>query len=188
MRTPVRNVRVLVALALATLTTGCSSIRLNHDWDRDAPFSSYQTFAWIEQRPAAADGNARTALVQNDLLHKRIQSAVTEELEAHGLRPDPDNPDLRVVYHTGIEDKINVTDWGYSYSYDYWGYGGRDIDVYQYEEGTLVVDLIDSETTELVWRGWATGTVDRSASPEKRDYRIAEAVHKIMSRYPPPAK
>ncbi|UCH83782.1 MAG: DUF4136 domain-containing protein [Candidatus Latescibacterota bacterium] len=172
------------ALCLVALTFGCSSYSVNHDWDRDAPFPTYKTYNWLDiSRPEP--GSIQAARSRNDLLEGRIKRAVNSELAKKGLTFVNDNPDLLVVYHTGVESKINVTDWGYRYSYDYWGWGGRQIDVYQYQEGTLIVDLIENATKELVWRGYATRTVDENWSPEKEEQVINTAVGKIFKKYPP---
>jgi hypothetical protein len=106
-------------------------------------------------------------------------------MEERGIAKS-DNPDLLVVYHIGTQEKIQVTDWGYRYSDYYWGYGGRQIDVHQFTEGTLVIDLIDAESKNLVWRGTGTGAVEKSQrSPEEIQAKIDEVVHKIMKSFPP---
>ena len=60
------------------------------------------------------------------------------------------------------------------------------IDVYQYEEGTLVLDFVDGISKELIWRGVGTGEIDRYASPEQQDKGINEAIYKILRNFPPP--
>jgi hypothetical protein len=180
-----KNFARIGAIALAGLMIGCSSMSFNHDWDRDAGFQNYSTYAWMSQPTATTSTSAQRARTQNTLLEKRIHNSVDQVLREKGLTMTSDNPDLLLVYHTGLQDKVNVTDWGYRYSYDYWGWGGRDIDVYQYTEGTLIIDMIDANTKELVWRGSATGTVDPGASPEKTDAKIDKAVRGILESYPP---
>src|SRR5208283_950583 len=51
--------------------------------------------------------------------------------------------------------------------------------------GMLVVNLVDSGTGAMVWRGMASGDVDANASPEKHDKKIQEVVQKIFRSYPP---
>ena len=107
-------------------------------------------------------------------------------MAARGLAPSNAQPDLEVVYHVGAQDKIQVTDWGYRYSDYYWGYGGRQIDVYQYTEGTLVIDLVDAATDNLVWRGSGSGVVDQTQrTPEEMQARMNDIVAKIMKSFPP---
>ncbi|MDH3196696.1 MAG: DUF4136 domain-containing protein [Candidatus Krumholzibacteria bacterium] len=175
---------LLPALLFAVVAAGCSSMEFSHDWDKDADFATYRTYAWVNV-PTTAVGDAQAARRTNALLDKRIKSAVDAEMKTKGFSVDTASPDLLVVYHVGVQDKVNVTDWGYRYSYDYYGWGGRNIDVYQYTEGTLILDLIDAQTKELVWRGSAMATLEDNPSPEKAEARLQQAVQGIMANYPP---
>ena len=169
-------------LALA----GCSSISVNHDYDTHADFTTYQTFAWME-RSQEMPANAEQAEQSSDLLDRRIRGSIEGELAHRGMaQVTGSEADLLVVYHLGTQEKVQVTDWGYSYSNYYWGYGGRQIDVYQYTQGTLIIDLVDAGTQNLVWRGSGTKTIDRTQkSPEQLQANIDEAVGRIMQSYPP---
>jgi hypothetical protein len=51
--------------------------------------------------------------------------------------------------------------------------------------GTLVVDLVDAGNKELVWRGTATTPIDKTASVEKREAAVQEAVEKLFAAFPP---
>ncbi len=54
--------------------------------------------------------------------------------------------------------------------------------VYQYTEGTLVVDFVDPTTERVLWRGTATGVVHHPQNPDLN--KVAKAVDKLMSHYP----
>ena len=56
---------------------------------------------------------------------------------------------------------------------------------YQYDEGTLLLDIVDSMTWKPVWRGSAQAEVNLDADPEKKQERIDEAVRRILERFPP---
>jgi len=184
-RFDVRILYLMAIIALAMVAAGCSTISVNHDYDSEADFATYNTFAWL-QEPVTAIGDAAAARQQNTLLDKRIRSAVEAELQAKGMTADTETPALLLVYHTGVDSKINVTDWGYTYPTRYGGwYGDRDVDVYQYEEGTLIVDLIDAKTHQLVWRGTATKTLEDNPSPERMEQNLREVVGKMFASYPP---
>jgi len=164
---------------------GCgSSISTNYDYDVNAKFEDFRTYDWVAA-PETTPGNANQAIQQNDLLDKRIRGAVDAQLAEKGLTRDTNSPDLLVVYHVGLQDKVQVTDWGYRYSDYYWGYGGREIDVYNYTEGTLIIDLVDASTQQLVWRGAGQKAVDANRNPDKATQEINNVVGKIMSKYPP---
>ena len=54
-----------------------------------------------------------------------------------------------------------------------------------YTEGTLVIDLVDAEKKEMVWRGMGTGIVKRYKNPEDAQRNIDKIVDRIMQGFPP---
>ena len=180
-----RFIGTLIAAGLLLIVVGCgTSIQTNYDYDVNASFENYRTYDWIPL-PDAPAGSAQQARQRNDLLDKRIKNHVNAALQENGMTLDTNTPDMRIVYHVGVQDKVQVTDWGYRYSDHYWGWGGRDIDVYNYEQGTLILDFIDASTQNLVWRGAGSVALDTSTNPEKQDELVRKVVGKIMSKYPP---
>jgi len=168
---------------LATLA-GCSSLEVNYDYDMNVDWSHYQTYAWMGGNSSASSVSAG-AVVDSGLLDQRIRKSIEWEMEQRNISTS-DNPDVLVVYHIGSEEKLQVTDWGYRYSDYYWGYGGRQIDVYEFTTGTLVIDIIDAETENLIWRGNGTKVIDTTQrSPEEMQERIDNVVNKIMASFPP---
>ena len=138
--------------------------------------------------PPDAAGSVKSALERNSLLDKRIKESVNSQLAAKGYTQEATNPDFLTLYHTGAEDKVNVTDYGYGYGrYGGW-YGGGGVDVYQYKEGTLILDVIDAKSKQLVRRGFAQGTIDPDAPTEKREKRLNEAVSRMLANFPPTGK
>jgi hypothetical protein len=57
--------------------------------------------------------------------------------------------------------------------------------VYEYQQGTVIVDLIDAQKQELVWRGTVTGVLESNPTPEKMDKNANAAMAKLFSQYPP---
>ncbi len=174
------------ALALVMLIAlgGCSTMTVTFDYDNNVDWDGHQTYAWLAPVDSAEESPAQSPL-NSGLLDKRIREAVEYEMGERGITPG-DNPDILVKYYLGTEEKVQVTDWGYRYSDYYWGYGGRQIDVYQFTQGTLVFDIIDAESKSLIWRGTATGTVEgEQRSPEEQEARVNNVVHKILEKFPP---
>jgi hypothetical protein len=166
---------------LLVLLASCSSVSVKHDYDRETDFQQYKTYAWSEQ---AMPGDA---LAQNPLVKKRVQVAVDETLRSKGYSlTELEQADFVVVTHAGIKERMRVQDWGRYGWYDpWWGpYGGR-VDVSYYEEGTLVIDIVDAKEKELVWRGMGTGIVKQYAKPEKMQKDIDQDVTKILAAFPP---
>jgi hypothetical protein len=170
------------ALALLLFTVACD-IKTSVDYDRNADFSSYKTYAWFDpENPEISDLN-----------HRRILAAVDSNLAAKGLQKADSDPDLYVTYF-GDEDEQTVIDtnhYGYGYGAGwYWG-GGMGMasstsTVRSYTKGTLVVDMYDASKKELVWRGAISGTV--SDNPQTNEKNINKGFAKLFKQYPPEIK
>ncbi|HXV27477.1 MAG TPA: DUF4136 domain-containing protein [bacterium] len=184
----------LTALVFLGLTAaGCAGISVSSDYDSNANFTGFKTYDWAGLQPIT--GNPR---LDNDILHERIRNAVDREFAAKGYQKIAGgSPDFKVAYHVGLEDKIDVMTFNY-YDYGYPAYYGTygfrhqmgawpasQTSVYQYEEGTLILDIVDPATKKLIWRGTAKAEVSVSDSPEKKEARIDKAVHKILLQFPP---
>ena len=171
-----KNVMAVFVASVFIFLASCSSISVNTDYDQQADFSAYKTFAWIPQRKGAA--------ARNPLMDKRIKKAVNEELIAKGYTGNTSGPDLLLAYHTGMRSKVDVTSWGYGYG-RYWRYPGGGVSVYQYQEGTLVLDIVDAQKKELVWRGIAQKALSETSSVEKREENLKKIVAKLLKNFPP---
>jgi hypothetical protein len=181
-----KRLSLLFAFLAMTAVLGCSSITVNYDYDKKADLTSFKTYAWLPD-PATPSKNVKDELARNSLVDQRVKNAVNRGLAEKGFRQDAKKPDFLVSYHTGVEDKVNVADWGYNYSwgYPYWGPTGRNISVHQYKEGTLILDFISPKNLTLVWRGIAQAVLPTRETPEKSEKLINEAVDKILKGFPP---
>lgn len=149
----------------------------NYDYNASYDFSKLHTYGWADI-PARSDADP--------FVVKRVAGAVEAQLMGKGYTLAAGKPDFMVATYVGRRTRIQVTDFGYRYGPRAGWYGPGGLDVYEYEEGSLVVDVVDYRTKDLVWRGTATGTVDPGASPEKKTKTINEAVAKIFKDFPPP--
>ena len=170
---------------LAITMTACSGIKANSIFDTEYAFGGSATYIWAEQAPPVVNGRA------NDLLHRRIVSSVDRELSAKGMRLDA-NATYRIVYYVGVERIPRVTTSGYyGGGWRRWGRGwGVDVGtsttrVSHYNEASLTLDVLDSRTDALVWRGTVKGTVNPGDSMEKRNSKLTEAVSKMLEGFPP---
>ena len=72
------------------------------------------------------------------------------------------------------------------YGYPSAGYAGAGR-VSEYLRGTLVLDIIDVRTEEVIFRGWARKSLHSDPSPEKVRMYVTEAVEEILKDFPPAA-
>jgi len=177
--------KVLFA-SLFFVAASCSSIKVYSDYDKNADFSAYKTYAFYKK------GIDKVEI--SDLDKRRILKAIEAQLDAKGMVKSED-PDLLVNIFTKSREKIDVYNnnyygwypWYYGYGYGYFGpgYGFGYTNVSSSTEGTLFIDLIDARKKELVWQGIGTGLLSYSKSIEKKEAMINEFVTEIMVAYPP---
>ncbi|MEC9486739.1 MAG: DUF4136 domain-containing protein [Prosthecochloris sp.] len=177
-------------LLAVVLLASCSTVSVTSDYDRAADFSKLQSYRWPLDSEEIRKGDL---LAEHPLVYKRVQSAVDRELRGKGYRKSTSqSADFIVHTHAGIK-KLKTYHQRYGIEFPlhngwyspWWGpYGGISYVSY-YEEGTLVVDIIDASTRELVWRGVATRVVRDYQSPEDMQKDIDEAVAEVLSRFPP---
>jgi hypothetical protein len=183
---PVIHMTLVTCFCLALAALSCSSqVAVNADYDTSADFTKYKTYAWLDQ-VVPADKIPEGLGADNDITDRRIRNALTEEMAAKGFVETTTDPDLVIFYHIGVEDKVDVTDWGYSYASTgrYWGWDTRNVDTYEYQEGILIVDFVDAKSKVLVWRGTAQKVLG-NLTPEEADQAIKDIVKKLMTLYPP---
>jgi hypothetical protein len=174
-------------LALAVLLSGCATMKVQSEFNPKAPFESYRTYTWLK----AAPGTEQAPAVRDPDLRARVIMEIDRELAKKGLTPAPEGaePDLLVWVHGFHTQRIDVANYGYAYggAYMYGPYGGAAVampvvDVRQYADGTLLIDLVDAKTKELSWRGTAT---DTAQSADQLRANIGVAIKKLMEIYPP---
>jgi hypothetical protein len=173
----------LIVLAFFCLVS-CSSVSVTTDYDRTADFSKYKTFAFYE----LADKSGALS----DLNKKRIVGYVKGQMITKGFQESSVNPDVLVnvtailVNKQSVTANTNVYGYGGYYRPYRWGggYGGMattSYDTYNYKDGSLIVDIIDGKSKELVWQGIGNKEIDKPDSDP--DKVIAEAVAKIMNDF-----
>lgn len=173
-----------VTLALtALLITGCGTPT---KVDKGAIHAS--TFSFIAGGSKAVPG----FVDDREPIHATIQEAISRNLASKGLSRVPSGGDLTVAYliiigNNGTTEAINA----------YFGYG-RDASALQdkahhaytssknpnyFEAGTLLIDIIDARTFELVKRSYVTRPLLRDPSAQVRAERIQEAVDAVLKDF-----
>lgn len=172
-------------LVFALVLTSCSSVRVAADYDREANFDQYKTFAFFKPGIDKAE--------ISDLDKRRILRAIETELLAKGYTKSED-PDMLVSMFTKSTQRVDVYNnawgwggWGWG-GYGGWGWGwgpgwgGNQVSTST--EGMLYIDIIDNAKKELIWQGSGTGYL-ATKNIEKKEARIKEFVQKTLMQFPP---
>ncbi len=174
---------VLFIVMVLTMAS-CSSVKVAYDYDKQADFTKYKTYAFTEDV---------SKMPVDELNRGRIISAVETELAAKGFTKS-DNPDVLIdIFVTAkkrTEAVANTSGTGYRGGYyGRYGYGGgfstTTVSYNDYVDGTLLINMVDKSTEKIAWQGRGTRTLDEDASASKREQNINYAVKQIFTNYPP---
>jgi Domain of unknown function (DUF4136) len=181
-------INLCVVLSAAILLSSCGSgIKISSDYDRTVEFNGYKTYSFYQ----FSDKGPGLSELNRD----RIINSIKKELEKKGLTENNTNPDVLVNATTIAKDKKQVT--GTTNYYGYGGYyrpyslspgfsGTTTYNVYEYRDGSLIIDFIDANTKKLVWQG--TGNKEIDVPLKNAETLIPEAVTKILAGFPPKKK
>ena len=180
-----------VVVTTVLLFSGCSTLQVDVDYDRDYDFNNKITYAVVHNDKEG----------DNTLINDRIIKAIKSNLNARNYREVAKNQaDLIVVFHVNVMNMSDVrTDYqqigygGYGYGGG-WGYGpyggGGAIVVarpttYRWKEGKLVIDALDPKSKKIVWRGTIKDELSRNSSTvEEKTAYINKVVAKLMQEVP----
>ncbi|MBV9960154.1 MAG: DUF4136 domain-containing protein [Acidobacteria bacterium] len=163
---------IMLSFILGLCASASQAQSVQTDFDRSFDFSKLKSFNFIIQQRRAAD-----PLAQDSLNDGRIRAALEAELMANGYRRESaGRPDFALAYYVTTQSKYDVQDYGYGAPR--W-FARRDIRVNQYTEGTLLVDVIDPVTGQLVWRGRASGAVELKDAGKK----INRSAEKLVKQF-----
>lgn len=149
------------------------------DFTKSFPLQSLKTFEFKDQHRISRDPLANNAIWAND-----VKGAIRKDLAEHGyVEATTGHPDFYVAFYVGLKDRYDINSIGYGlppfHRRGWWGWpGGYDVWAVPYTESTLIIDVIDAKTNQLVWRGYDTDTLN-SGNPQKT---LDSAVDHITSR------
>jgi len=165
--------KILGLLALTFLIIGgCAKYQIVSDYDHEADFGKFKTFNFQTPKP-----NPNAPIRFSQINQNRLKHAITHQMMLHNYEKAP-NPDLLISFYLKVDQKQGVYDYGPYYGYDY---GWNDVSTYNYKEGTLTIDLVDTQRNRLVWQGSAMGVLpDNIRNVEEK---IKNVVQKIFNKY-----
>lgn len=163
-------------------------IKINTSQDQQARFEQYRTYSWFQPAPVhAASSGADYSRLQGYL-----QKAIEQEIEKQGLQKAAGQAQVLLALDVSLP-KPHPTQtypagfgyglaWHRGFRYDY---GHANITNYRpvnaYPPGTILIDVIDASTRELIWRGWAEAVIEDFNA----DYTtVVRYVDDIIDKYP----
>ena len=174
--------KVMLALVGMTLVFAgmASAQQVKTDYDRSANFALYKTYSWEHVE------------TKDPLIVDRIKQAVDAVLAARGWTLVDSGADVAVVAMEITRDQQTLNTfydgfgggWGWR-RFGGGGFGEATTTTDTYKVGTVVVDLFDTKTKQLIWRGAASDTL--SDNSDKNIKNLNESVDKMFKHFPPGA-
>ena len=141
-------------------------------------FSKYHTYKWV-----SIEGGAHP----NQIVDAQIKQAVDTQLASKGLtKTTGDTADLYVAYQIAVDQEKQWNAYGMGGGIRWGGFATATSSTISV--GTLVLDLYDPATKQLVWNGNATKTLDPGSNQEKNQRNLDKAMQKLLKNYPPKQK
>lgn len=154
------------------LLSSCTRVFVDNDYRYSTHFKKYITYAFVE---CERDTN---------ILCEDVQQAIQYQMRARGYEFNAQKPNILVnfaIYYDRLRykgyDQPSLVNW---VSTEDDNYMYRPVK-YDLEKGTLMVSMIEAESSEVVWRGYATGIFNRASS--KKNY-FKSIVRNIFDQYP----
>lgn len=168
---------VLIAM-LFLFARGSLAQQVKIDYDRGANFAQYKTYSWEQVK------------TRDPLFIDRIKDAVSSALAAKGWTQVESGADVSIMAFQMTRDRqtLNTFYDGFGGGWGWRGFGGGGFaeattTTDTYKVGTLIVDLFDAKTKQLLWRSSASDTL--SSSSNKNIHNLDKNVEKMFKEFPP---
>ncbi|HTR04960.1 MAG TPA: DUF4136 domain-containing protein [Thermoanaerobaculia bacterium] len=170
-----KRVATLLGILAGALTLACSTLTTAVDYDHTVNWSQFHTFALAE---GTKDPETFT--------QKRIEDGITQSLQSKGWTVATSNPDVVVYSHVVLssEKQWNATSMG-GFGYRGWGgMGGGMATATQTNIpiGTIIVDMVNPKTKEMIWRGTAQDQVSGTGADRGQ---VQQAMQELFKNFPP---
>ncbi len=181
-----RRIALVVAPIVALLAVGSAQVsvaKVETSHKPETDFSRYRTYAW-EEHPGL---QAHHPLAQGSDLDRLIREAADAALKKKGFEklegPERGEPDFTVNFVAFVADELEIEGVSIEIAPRVTWIGDPDEHSQRsHQRGTLVVEIRDRESGEIVWSGWSQ---DAAPTVVRLRKKAASTVKKILAHFPP---
>jgi len=178
----------LMFCASAAACGGGMTVHTDYDPQEMPRFGAWKTYAWL------AHPGGRDVREHGKRVASMVPPAVEAELAAKGFSLVEKAPDFLIGWHAGVADRLDVNEINsyYGYAWGRWFPGGgvaySQGYIAEYGEGTVIIDVVDARSNDLVWRGRASTDIRKLKTDADLRKAATTAVNKILAEWPPHGK
>lgn len=173
---------IVVVILLIMALAGCSLMEVQHQYEPNAPFASYKNFHWIQ----GMEENKQEEEI-DEQLDQQIRGKISEELANKGFNESlTEKADFLINYQLITQERVAISQKDESFRHLNYRYPtSMNVESYSYRTGSIILDVIDPQSREVVWQGNVYGFVDVHTDPQKQQKRLEKAVKLLLSKFPP---
>jgi hypothetical protein len=173
-----RLARIAFAFGLAGCVGSCAPMRVNSYATQTADMRVYKTYAW-DTAELGMTGDPR--LDNNRIFMDRVQQAADAQMRFRGYEKlTRGTADMTLHIHARVEQRIDSALLDVDRACQQ-----PECHSYVYDQGTLLLDVVDARSKALIWRGWAERSLDGIVdNQDAMNQVIDRAVSAIFARLP----
>lgn len=168
----------LLLLIVATLSSGTANLnaQVRTDYDHSTNFASYKTYSWLKVQSG------------DSLWDDRLRQDVDSQLAAKGWTKVDSNGDASLSAFRSTKDQKTLETFydGFGGGWRWRGFGGDGMSTTTTETtkvGNVIVDIFDSHSQKLLWRG--TDSDDLSSNADKNIQKLSKDINNMFKKFPP---
>lgn len=185
-----------LSIIMSLLLMSCGP-KVNTDKKTSADLSKFSSYAFLPNQDTI-----KTSNYDNRVVNEVVIDEINENLQELNYRLDRNQPDILVYYHLMLDEEMAVNAGPVYTNYSYYRPGyyvgpyyrnyaysnyftipritGTGIEQVPYKEGTIVIDLINRRTNEIIWRGRAEDVI----TPNNLEEELRSYVDAIFAKFP----
>jgi hypothetical protein len=173
--------------------SGCATKpHVSTDYEASYNFAALKSFA-VKSAKQDTKENILISPFTLSHIHSLVNSELAKRYQSMG---ESSIPDFYVTYHVVMEEKLEPGAYDQMYGFGYWGRGYRypssifyrphlDGGVRVYNQGSLIIDMVDAKTQQPIWRGVSEKRLNKGLSPQKQREILTSAVLEVLAQFPP---
>ncbi len=180
----------LLFIVLIIMLSGCSSIKVSHDYEQTTNFDNIQTFQWSENKHNKVNDDVFHS--SSSLIANRIKTAIENELLKQNMTLINNQADVYINFYmhstqetaqrSGTSIGIGL---GSVFNQGFGSVGfNMSPDRKNIQKAHLIIEVLDQQK-QLIWRGNSSSPIDSHPEPQEITKLINEMVQKVLEHYPP---
>ncbi|MFT5700172.1 MAG: hypothetical protein ACI8ZB_003043 [Desulforhopalus sp.] len=181
--------RFIYSCIMMLALSGCGGVDVQTEVGKSGDMAKLVTYSWLETGDTPLEG----VRVRRPEVDQLVKASVEKYFHEKGYEKVAGNqPDFLVSWVGAVEQKIKVESINHFYSS--YGYGPvaasmpveskKGDRVREYEEGTILLDVLDPESHTMLWRGSGTARLLQGMKEEEAALYVNKLVKNILKTFP----